>query len=57
MLIVTCTLEPAGAFGWGCGRTSKKVGSRLQAVLDLMCGMELGFAFGMTCGVGTRLLG
>jgi hypothetical protein len=57
MLIVTCTLEPAGAFGWGCGRTSKKVGSRLQAVLDLMCGMELGFAFGMTCGAGTWLLG
>jgi hypothetical protein len=42
--------------GWGCGRTSEKVGILSQASLDLLWGMEPRLAFGMIFCVGTRLL-
>jgi hypothetical protein len=42
--------------GWGCGRTSEKVGILSQDSLDLLWGMVLKSIFSMICGVGTWLL-
>jgi uncharacterized protein YcsI (UPF0317 family) len=42
--------------GWGCGRTSKKIGILSQASLDLLWGMDPESAFGTICGVGAWLL-
>jgi len=49
-------LSQQAPLGWGCGRTSEKVGIHSQASLDLLWEMETISAFGMICGVGTRLL-
>jgi len=41
---------------WGCRRTSEKVRTLSQALVELMWGMEPGLAFGMICGMGTHPL-
>jgi hypothetical protein len=38
--------------GWGCGRTSEKVGILSQDSLDLLWGMVLKSIFDMICGLG-----
>ncbi|GLT62498.1 hypothetical protein SLA2020_351340 [Shorea laevis] len=42
--------------GWGCGRTSEKVGRRFSAYLVSRWGMVLGSASGRISGVGKYLL-
>lgn len=49
-----CSIELAGTFGWGCGRTLEKARSHFQAFLDSRWEMGLELDFGMIYGVGIR---
>jgi hypothetical protein len=51
-----CSLEPAGFFGVGCGRMSKKLGIRYSTYLVFRWGMVFGSAFDRISGVGKYLL-